>query len=205
MSLLSGERQVAHSFTGIKGIRGDHTTRYYWANSFLKKGDSVLDACCGVGYGSFIMSVTSLPESIVAFDGDAETIEYAKKWYHSPRIEYYCIDCDEVALGIKVFDKIVFFEAIEHLDNPTNILCEFHSALKDDGLLLISTPNGAKLPFDKKRFPEHLLHYTSDQLESLLNSCGFKVDQWLSQPHKVSLSMDNNLEGIFMLCVASKL
>ena len=210
MSLYSGERQVSNGLVpndafSIKGIRRDHTARYYWANSFIRKGDCVLDACCGIGYGSHTMAISNFPKVVVAFDRDEETIEFAKKWYQLPNIEYHCFDVEEITFDEKVFDKIVCFEAIEHVDRPLHLLYDFHESLKDDGILIMSTPNGRVFPFDKEKFPEHKLHYTPELLEAQLNTAGFKVDQWLSQPHKFSMNMSNNLEGKFMLLVASKL
>lgn len=201
MSLTSGERQVSNS---LMSIRRDHTSRYYWANSFMREGDYVLDACCGIGYGSFIMATTNLPRIIVSFDCDEETIQYAKRWYQLPNIEYHCIDVDEMAFEENTFDKIVCFEGIEHVDKPITLLADFNLALKPEGILLLSTPNGRVLPHDLEKFPEHKLHYTPELLESQLNIAGFKVDRWLSQIHKTSMTMNKNLEGKFMLCVASK-
>ncbi len=202
MTLLSGERQVSNNITSI---RRDHTSRYYWANSFIRKGDCVLDACCGIGYGSFIIATTNLPKLIVSFDCDKETIKYAKNWYQLPNIEYQCCDAEEMLFKESTFNKIVCFEGIEHVEDPLSLLINFNIALKNDGLLLLSTPNGRVLPHDSVKFPEHKLHYTPELLGEHLDIAGFKIDKWLSQAHKMSVVMDNNLDGRFMLCVASKL
>jgi len=46
-------------------------------------------------------------------------------------------------LGFKssIFDKIVCFEVLEHLDSPIKALREFKRVLKRDGEILISVPN----------------------------------------------------------------
>ena len=51
--LLSNERQVAPT---LDGIRRDHVARYEWAARQLAPESVVLDAACGVGYGSRVMA-----------------------------------------------------------------------------------------------------------------------------------------------------
>jgi SAM-dependent methyltransferase len=45
----------------------------------------------------------------------------------------------------KTFDCVVSGDMIEHLENPSNFLREAHRVLKDDGLLIVSTPNSSFL------------------------------------------------------------
>jgi 2-polyprenyl-3-methyl-5-hydroxy-6-metoxy-1,4-benzoquinol methylase len=201
MSLMSGERQV---FEKLHKIRHDHTARYYWTKKFIKRGDVVLDALCGVGYGSYIMGETLLPKLIVAYDGDEETIEYAKKHYQLPNIQFSCHDYEEMKWHPKIFDEVVCFEGIEHVEKPDILLSEFHIGLKDDGYLLLSTPNGRVLPWNGKEFPEHKCHFLPEELEEMMDEAGFRVEKWFSQHYKMSMMMNNDLEGKFMLCVGRK-
>lgn len=199
--LNSGERQVSET---IGRIRNDHTSRYYWAKSKLKQDDVVLDAMCGIGYGSYIMANSMIPSLIVAFDDDMETIAYAKKWYKHERIDYWLSDYSKMTLQDKMFDKVVCFEGIEHIDGYHGLLTMFYQCLKDDGVLLLSTPNGDVLPHDPVKNWDHKQHFKAEELQLIMESCGFKVDKWLSQEHKHSLKMDENLKGKFMLCEARK-
>lgn len=200
MALYSGERQVASAMTGI---RRDHTSRYYWANSFMRDGDVTLDAMCGVGYGSYIMGVSGRIK-IYSFDVDEETIRYAKTWYNLPNIQFSCMSYEDMDYEPDTFDKIVCFEGIEHINEPKKLLNMFHCFLKDDGMLILSTPNQSVVNFDPKKHPEHKRHYRSEELESELTSCGFKVKDWHSQTHKLSMTMNDGPLGAFMLCVAVK-
>jgi len=43
------------------------------------------------------------------------------------------------------FDTILFLETIEHIDNPNYYLSRIKELLKDDGELIISTPNSIGL------------------------------------------------------------
>ncbi len=80
------------------------------------------------------------------------------------------------------FDVITMFHVIEHLDNPQKILAEIKEHLKDDGLLIIETPNADDALISKYRcksfmdftfWSAHLFLYNSYSLELLMNQCGF--------------------------------
>lgn len=98
----------------------------------------------GCGGGVFVHHLAnSLPHwHVDGWDGD----------YASIRIADDCFALDNTAFEMRpytayqdmeksAFDGISFLEVVEHVDNPGDILRSFHSALKDDGYLLVSTPN----------------------------------------------------------------
>ena len=91
-----------------------------------------------------------------------------------------------------IFDIVIFTEIIEHLlFSPTHALYEIHRVLKKDGALIITTPNAISLVkllkwlkrtnlFDQISLDDiygrHNREYTKKELEVLLNSCNFKID-----------------------------
>lgn len=90
------------------------------------------------------------------------------------------------------FDNVIFTEIIEHLlFSPTHALYEIHRVLKKDGILIITSPNAISLVkllkwlkrnniFDQISLDDiygrHNREYTKKELEDLLNSCNFKID-----------------------------
>ncbi|BET69634.1 hypothetical protein ASA1KI_45520 [Opitutales bacterium ASA1] len=62
------------------------------------------------------------------------------------RVYEYCIEVD-VDKGLPfpdgTFDLIWCSEVIEHLESPSAFVTEAHRVLKDDGLLIVTTPNSA--------------------------------------------------------------
>jgi len=52
-------------------------------------------------------------------------------------------DCHKMPFKDKTFDTIVSGDMIEHIENPSAFLKEAKRVLKDDGLLIVSTPNAA--------------------------------------------------------------
>lgn len=79
------------------------------------------------------------------------------------------------------FDYIVAGELIEHLENPGNFLNSAKSRLKEDGKLIISTPNPwcwprlKRLVYSKEVHcnPEHTHYYDRRTLRLMLERYGF--------------------------------
>ncbi len=82
----------------------------------------------------------------------------------------------------KFFDAITMIDIIEHFHDPVEDLKEVHRILKDDGFLLINTPdynsawlriNGDEWKFDKPE--EHLYLYDRNTLKLMLEKIGFEI------------------------------
>lgn len=78
------------------------------------------------------------------------------------------------------YDVITAFEVVEHERNPLLTIKTARLLLKPDGLLVISVPNSNSLSskiMEKHwfgyRHKEHLFHFTSDSLNTLLTKGGF--------------------------------
>ena len=88
------------------------------------------------------------------------------------------------------FDVVTLFDTIEHLSEPISTLQECRRILKDDGLLVISTPNiGGIFPkvsywlfgktigaWDHPEPPGHLYQFSKETLSRTLKKGGFR---WL--------------------------
>ncbi|MFC1698989.1 class I SAM-dependent methyltransferase [Candidatus Omnitrophota bacterium] len=89
----------------------------------------------------------------------------------------------EATLPAKTFDLVTMFDVIEHLCDPLAGLVKVNRSLKDDGLLVVSTPNadsllakilGKKLE-DARRTNEHLYMFSRKTIAAMLKKCGFAV------------------------------
>lgn len=199
-AIMNGERE-AHKT--LAGISIDHQCRYRWVASKLDSSDTVLDAICGVGYGSYILSLAN-PYSVSSFDICQEAIDYANKYYARPNITYSSSDYLDMEYAEASFSKIIHFEAIEHIAQPEVMLEKFHRWLKDDGTLYISCPNELTNPFSKERYPFHMRHYTPQALYDLLDGAGFKLESWYSQTDERATKLDNGTAGVTMIGVCGK-
>lgn len=198
--LNSGERQVSQT---LDGIRCDHLGRYKFANNFILDNDNILDLACGIGYGSFIMSQNK-NINITSIDISQDAIDYANKYYKNDKINFVCSDCFKADLKNKSFNKIISFETIEHIEEDIKLLNLYHNILKDDGLLILSTPNELLMPFSKNNFQFHIKHYKPNELEILLNKCGFVINGIYSQKTNKDEQLIKGWNGVFNIVVCKK-
>jgi len=141
----------------------EHSARYKLACHFAK-GAKVLDIGCGVGYGSALL-VDAGAASVTAFDLSAEAIEHAKQHYARSIINFGTGDATNFAFNEK-FDLIVCFELIEHVPYPDKTFACIMSAIKDDGILVMSTPRA----LEQKRNDFHIHEYTPSEFRQKLQS-----------------------------------
>lgn len=123
----------------VREIWYEHWHRYAFARS-LVGGKRVLDAACGEGYGSALLSAAA--SDVIAIDISAETVRHARLRY-GPRsnLDYRVGDATALELADQSVDVVVSFETLEHLHDQERLLDGFARVLTDDGLLLISSPD----------------------------------------------------------------
>ena len=143
-----------------------HVGRYLFANEFVKN-KVVLDAACGSGYGSYMLSKTA--KSVYGVDISNNALEMATKMYNANNITYKKADIRILPYPNNKFDVVVSFETIEHILQGPEFLRECHRVLKPGGLLIISTPNAAvSSPGGRIQNPYHLVEYLPDEFLNLL-------------------------------------
>jgi SAM-dependent methyltransferase len=191
------ERQVG---TSLEDIRDDHKERYIWASERLTKSDDVLDAGCGVGYGSALLAERA--SSVYAIDISEDAIAYANKYWAKPNISHAVEDlCFFAVASSRRYDAIVAFEVVEHLIEPRLFLMRAFDALKSGGRIFVSVPNEKVIPHTVSLNPFHLKHYTAKEIRDLMLECGFEVKEVASQNTKEIAEGDS---GRFMILEARR-
>ena len=137
---FTGERFINDAQNEREKLAQEHWARYLWANQFVKD-KIVLDIACGEGYGSNYMSASAL--KVVGADISSETIKYASSRYNKDNLSFKEMSIDNISYPDSYFDIVVSFETIEHVDERTQdkAFKEYARVLKEDGLLIVSTPN----------------------------------------------------------------
>lgn len=182
---FTGERFIPELDLGMQ-IETEHYHRYL-AVKDLAKGRRVLDAACGEGYGTQILSEYS--KSIVGVDISAEAIQLAKKRYTSENIEFCEATIEKIPYPDSSFDMIVSFETIEHVDEEIQeaFLKEVSRLLKKDGLLIISTPNKEVDTIKEGINHFHIKEFTQQEFKDYLEKKFKFIDIYNQSFESVSL------------------
>lgn len=139
-SSYTGERFLPEECRGEMAV--EHYQRYQFAKQ-LVKGKRVLDAACGEGYGSSLLAEAA--DHVTGLDIDGRAVESANQKYAKDNLEFKEGSIDKLPFEDHVFDMVVSYETIEHVDGKMqeNFLNEIRRVLKKDGTLIMSTPNKA--------------------------------------------------------------
>ena len=161
---FTGERVIPGQ--GDADLLNEHRARYWFARRYAS-GKTVLDAACGTGYGSALLAETA--QSVVGVDIARDAVEYARRHFGSPNVQYAQADCLALPLPSGHFDLIVAFEIIEHLENPEAFLAELRRVLHPSGLLILSTPNRLYYTDDRGEInPFHRREFSYPEFEEIL-------------------------------------
>ncbi len=169
---FTGERFVPSNVSDLLEL--EHRKRYEFACRY-SRGKSVLDIACGSGYGSRML-LEAGAEQVTGVDISSEAIEYAVKNYGNQNLHFITSDAECYNSG--KYDLIVSFETLEHLDRRQMFLSNLNTMLRNNGMLIISTPNKKitspmKSPH-KIRNKYHKYEYTQKEIIVALHEVGFR-------------------------------
>ncbi len=161
-----------------------HLERYAFAIQNGKPG-RVLDIACGTGYGAYqmIQSDKFMYSHIQAVDIATDAIEYGKKRYANPSIEFVCADAMAYT-DQHLYDTIVSLETIEHLKDPKSFIKKLTSLLKKDGILIVSAPVTTSTDCNQ----HHLSDFSAPGFKRLFDEWGFLTIAQLIQVQPYSFS-----------------
>lgn len=175
-----------------------HESRYKFAETYIKN-KAVLDLGCGSGYGTKILSGSA--KKVLAIDISKDTIDFAKNNFGNENIEFKCANVFETGVNNNSVDVVVCFEVLEHVETPDLLLTEIKRVLKEDGLLIISTPNkeitspNSDIPIN----PFHKKEYTLSDLRLFLSKYFSKVQfygEWPNDDMVKSYSTASKIDEI---------
>jgi ubiquinone/menaquinone biosynthesis C-methylase UbiE len=116
-----------------------------WLNP--QKEETLLDCGCGEGFYSMVLSEVCDGTVVTAFDYNAELLAKASRWTAGKRISFKNGNIEKgLPFESNAFDKVIFTEVLEHLDDDRRALAEIYRVMKPSGLLALTVPN-ANYPF----------------------------------------------------------
>jgi SAM-dependent methyltransferase len=146
------------------GIVALHLKRYQFAAPWCRDAE-VLDAGCGVGYGSAFLG--EVARRVVGVDRDASAIAYARERYARPNVEFLVGDVLRLAFTDASFDAVCSFETIEHVDDVDALLGETARVLRPGGVFVASTPRADRTTASPEN-PFHRMELARADFEALL-------------------------------------
>lgn len=170
LSALAAERMLHMDMQRESGRRSDaHIARYILASRFVRPGDTILDAACGLGYGAAVLAANTDTTTIIGVDNSDFAIAYAAANYAAtyPSVRFQAADLSTLAfLHDGSIDVIVSMETLEHLANPAEFLRECRRVLRPSGRAILSVPNQWVDETGKDPNPHHLHVYDFAKLKS---------------------------------------
>jgi len=164
----------------------------------MLEGKNFLDLGCAYGELSRVLAEKGF--IVHGIDRVESFITIAKEFNSTPNTYYEKRDFLEEPFPDETFDGIIFLETIEHVENPTQYLKEFHRILKPEGYFIVSTPNATSLknmfyalsyrsknkrnkiikeiasePRQTGNQLEHIYNWDFPTLVRLFDRCGFNV------------------------------
>jgi 2-polyprenyl-3-methyl-5-hydroxy-6-metoxy-1,4-benzoquinol methylase len=146
-------------------------------NPFHKPGKKLLDLGCGPGF--FLKSAEQAGWTAEGVEISPIATDYANKVV---KVKVQNSSLEKVHFPEENFDVITLLDVIEHLRDPLQTLREIHRILKQDGVLLLNTPdlNSLSRFFLGKDWAvlspaEHLFNFSQKTLELLLEKANFQI------------------------------
>jgi SAM-dependent methyltransferase len=158
----------------------EHKQRYSFFAARCR-GLAVLDAACGVGYGSAMLAKAGA-QSAVGADISKEAIDYARRHFAQPNLRFVHCDVEKLALPAHSFDAVISFETIEHLKHPRVFMEQVWSVLRPNGLFICSTPNRDFFDRGAAQNPHHLNEMSFDQFAAVFGE-RFDIEEQYYQSH----------------------
>jgi ubiquinone/menaquinone biosynthesis C-methylase UbiE len=174
-SMLARERMEVQGWSP-PWLRHQHEARYDWARQYCR-GESVLDAACGTGYGSRRLAQTA--RRVVSLDIALDAVADARRT--SPGVKAVLGDATHLPFPDASFGVFVSFETIEHIPDDKTYVAEARRILVPGGTFVCSTPNRLLVNpgntiSDRPFNPFHVREYSAAELDSVLRTAFGSVE-----------------------------
>jgi len=154
---------------------------------YFNQEDEVLDIGCDNGQRDF--KLAPFVRKITALDYQKEHVDQAQEWqkkHGSQNIDFLVLSAEnKLPFSNNQFDKILFLDVLEPLNNRQQIMKECFRTLKPGGLMILAVPN-SQTPWKKFQKsaglnyysdPNHKIEYTEEEIIREHQKSGFKIKE----------------------------
>jgi 2-polyprenyl-3-methyl-5-hydroxy-6-metoxy-1,4-benzoquinol methylase len=106
----------------------------------LPEGAVVLDVGCGNGIISRGLGREGF--NVYGIDVSEKAIEKARALTSLPNVKFDVISAEQLVADGKRYNAVICSEVLEHLNQPEKLLSTLYRSLTDDGVLIVTVPNG---------------------------------------------------------------
>ncbi|MCX5724452.1 MAG: class I SAM-dependent methyltransferase [Nitrospirae bacterium] len=136
--------------------------RYFFARPYVT-GRVVLDAACGMGYGTVMLSGSA--QRTVGIDRREHAISYCLNNHDKSVVQFAQACGPQLAFDDAVFDTVVLFESPGPISDVDGLMKDLHRVLKPGGVLLLAAAN-RRCVRPARRGP--ILQCTVEELQEML-------------------------------------
>ncbi len=145
----------------------------------------------GCAAGAMLSMLQPHVKEVVGLDYNSEDAHYAADKLD---IATYTTDLWETGIGHNSFDVICAFHVIEHVEDPVRWLYKIRPYLKNDGVIILATPNLDHPYMTLWDIPEfadfwyrepHLYYFNMDTLEKITNAAGYSGEVTTAQIYNI--------------------
>ena len=108
--------------------------------SRLPEGAEVLDVGCGNGIIS--RSLGEKGFHVRGIDISEKAIQKARALNKLPNVKFDVVSAEQLVADGQKYHAVVCSEVLEHLNDPGKLLKVLHQTLHNDGILIVTVPNG---------------------------------------------------------------
>jgi cyclopropane fatty-acyl-phospholipid synthase-like methyltransferase len=150
----------------------NHFSRYLMALDRIQidKNDVIVDASCGMGYGTYILSMKA--NHAIGLDCNFSYLSKAIDLFNTHNIKFFSYEefFEQMINSPNLLDKIVCIETLEHIpkEEMNSYINNLLSILKEGGSMYLTTPIGNDGPSDYN--PYHLNEPTFNTIFTLFEN-----------------------------------
>ncbi len=146
------------------------------------RGERILDIGCGEGTYDYRIALRGA--RVFGFDLNRDQLRRAAACHKTPFTGFFCADAGAFPLRSDQFDTVISLCVFEHLPDDRQTLREMWRVLRPGGRIVLTLDSLSLEGIDEAWRDEHRERhsvrqfYTYPEVESLLESCGFKLERY---------------------------